>query len=265
METYKIELKNIHKYFGKTHVLKGISLNIKECEVVVIIGPSGSGKSTLIRCINLLEIPEQGEIIIDGKKFGTIWDKKKNKNIPDKEENLNKVRQKIGMVFQGFNLFPHKTVLQNVMEGPLVVKKVKKEIVKEESIIFLNKVGLGDKLNSYPSEISGGQQQRVAIARSLAMKPEIMLFDEPTSSLDPELIGGVLEVMKQLVTEHGLTMIIVTHEMSFANDVADRVIMIDGGVILEEGPPSKIFNNPENERTQKFLCQVKRVENDGGS
>jgi len=265
MEIYKIELKNIHKYFGKLHVLKGINLNIKEREVVVIIGPSGSGKSTLIRCINLLEIPEQGDIIIDGEKFGTIWNEKKKKNIPDKEDNINKIRQKIGMVFQGFNLFPHKTVLQNVMEGPLIVKKIKMEIVKKEAIIFLNKVGLGDKISSYPSEISGGQQQRVAIARALAMKPEIMLFDEPTSALDPELIGGVLEVMKQLVKEHGMTMIIVTHEMGFASDVADRIIMIDDGVVLEEGSPSKIFNNPENERTQKFLFQVKRVENNGDS
>lgn len=259
MET-KIELKNIHKSFGKLHVLKGINLKIREGEVVVLIGPSGSGKSTLIRCINLLEIPEKGEILIDGQRVGTIWNEKKKQNIPDKESNIVEIRRKVGMVFQQFNLFPHKTVLQNIMEGLVVVKRLKTENAKEIAKNLLEKVGLIDKSAAYPSEISGGQQQRVAIARALAMQPEIMLFDEPTSSLDPELIGGVLEVMKQLVNEHNMTMIIVTHEIGFAKDAANRILMMDNGAIIEEGSPDKIINNPANERTKKFLGQVKRIE-----
>jgi len=239
-------------------VLKGIDLRIKEREVVVIIGPSGSGKSTLLRCINHLETPERGEIWIGGERFG----QKKNtggesRREPRMRESVaNWQRQGIGFVFQSFNLFPHMTALQNVMEGPLSVKRLGRKDAEAIARAQLAKVELQDKLHSYPSQLSGGQCQRVAIARSLAMNPKIMLFDEPTSALDPELIGGVLKVMKQLVDEHGMTMLIVTHEMGFAGDVADRVIMMDGGTILEEGPPTEILRTPRHPRTKKFLDQI---------
>jgi ABC-type polar amino acid transport system ATPase subunit len=258
METYKIVLKDIHKSYGKLHVLKGINLSIKEREVVVLIGPSGSGKSTLLRCINYLEVPEKGEVWIDGERFGSREKKKGSQtiNAVEKESNINRKRQNIGFVFQSFNLFPHMTAVQNVMEGLLSVKRIGRGKAEAIALTQLAKVELQDKINSYPSQLSGGQCQRVAIARSLAMNPKIMLFDEPTSALDPELIGGVLKVMKQLVDEHGMTMLIVTHEMGFAGDVADRVIMLDGGLILEEGPPVKMLRNPDHARTKKFLDQI---------
>ncbi|OHD24364.1 MAG: hypothetical protein A2V99_14705 [Spirochaetes bacterium RBG_16_67_19] len=251
METYKIELKGIHKSYGRLKVLKGIDLRIKEREVVVIIGPSGSGKSTLLRCVNHLETPERGEIWIGGERFGQAGMEPRMR-----ESVANRQRQGIGFVFQSFNLFPHMTALQNVMEGPLWVKRLGRKEAEAIACAQLAKVELQDKLHSYPSQLSGGQCQRVAIARSLAMSPNVMLFDEPTSALDPELIGGVLKVMKQLVDEHGMTMLIVTHEMGFAGDVADRVIMMDGGVILEEGPPTEILRTPRHPRTKKFLDQI---------
>lgn len=252
METCKVELKGIHKSFGKLHVLKGVNLRIKEGEVVVIIGPSGSGKSTLLRCINHLEIPDQGEVWIDGERLGFRGSQSQR----SRESVANKQRQGIGFVFQSFNLFPHMTALQNVMEGPLWVKRLSRKEAETTALALLAKVELQDKLHSYPSQLSGGQCQRVAIARSLAMHPQIMLFDEPTSALDPELIGGVLKVMKQLVDEHGMTMLIVTHEMGFAGDVADRIIMMDGGTVLEEGPPSQLLRMAQHPRTKKFLDQI---------
>lgn len=234
-------LSQIHKKFGDLEVLKGIDLYVNLGEKVVILGPSGSGKSTILRCINKLESIEDGVILFEGKEVGVA--------------NLHRVREEIGMVFQRFNLFPHMTVLENVIEGPVHVKGIKKDVAIEEGISLLEKVGLLDKKDSYPRQLSGGQQQRVAIARSLAMKPKIMLFDEPTSALDPELVEEVLNVMKDLAGE-GMTMIVVTHEMQFAKDVADRVLFMDGGVVLEEGPPEEIFNSPKHERTQSFLKRV---------
>ncbi|MGF7184186.1 polar amino acid transport system ATP-binding protein [Desulfitispora alkaliphila] len=238
-----VQLKGIHKYFDKLHVLKGIDLNIREREVLVIIGASGSGKSTLLRCINFLERAQKGEIIIDGEL------------IKPKSSDINKMRQEVGMVFQHFNLFPHMTVLENVIEGPTQVKKVAKDEASKVAEELLEKVGLADKRDVYPAMLSGGQKQRVAIARALAMQPKIMLFDEPTSALDPELVGEVLAVMQDLAKE-GMTMAVVTHEMGFAKEVADRVIYMDEGVIVEEGCPTEVFDNPQNERTQNFLRQI---------
>ncbi|MDW7674006.1 MAG: amino acid ABC transporter ATP-binding protein [Bacillota bacterium] len=238
-----IKLNNIHKYFGKLHVLKGIDLEVKEREVLVLIGASGSGKSTLLRCINFLERAQEGQIVIDGKE------------IMSKDTVINKLRQEVGMVFQHFNLFPHMTVLQNVMEGPVQVKKAPKEEAQKLAMDLLIKVGLEDKKDVYPAKLSGGQKQRVAIARALAMQPKLMLFDEPTSALDPELVGEVLGVMKELAKE-GMTMVVVTHEMGFAREVADRLIYMDEGVIIEEGCPTKIFNEPAHQRTQAFLSQI---------
>ncbi|EST53228.1 arginine ABC transporter ATP-binding protein [Brevibacillus panacihumi W25] len=238
-----IRVQNLKKSFGAVEVLKDINLEVKKGEVVVLIGASGSGKSTLIRCINFLEIKNGGDIFIEGK------------SIDPKKDDLSKVRQKVGMVFQHFNLFPHKTVLENVIEAPLIVRKIDKEEAKKEAMQLLKKVGLEEKADVYPSALSGGQKQRVAIARSLAMKPKIMLFDEPTSALDPELVGEVLETMKQLARE-GMTMIIVTHEMGFAKDVADWVAFMDKGKILELAAPDEIFNHPKEERTREFLTRV---------
>jgi polar amino acid transport system ATP-binding protein len=238
-----IRVQNLKKSFGKVEVLKDVTLQVGKGEVVVLIGASGSGKSTLIRCINFLEIKDGGEIYIEGK------------SIDPKKEDLTKVRQKVGMVFQHFNLFPHKTVLENIMEAPLIAKKADKEETKQEALRLLQKVGLSEKADAYPSSLSGGQKQRVAIARSLAMKPEIMLFDEPTSALDPELVGEVLETMKQLAQE-GMTMIIVTHEMGFAKEVADWVAFMNQGKIIEMARPQEIFNNPKEERTREFLNRV---------
>jgi len=238
-----IRVQNLKKSFGQVEVLKDVTLQVSKGEVVVLIGASGSGKSTLIRCINFLETKSGGEIFIEGK------------SIDPKKDDLTKVRQKVGMVFQHFNLFPHKTVLENIMEAPLIAKKAGKEETKQEALRLLQKVGLSDKANVYPSSLSGGQKQRVAIARSLAMKPEIMLFDEPTSALDPELVGEVLETMKQLAQE-GMTMIIVTHEMGFAKEVADWVAFMNQGRIVEMARPQDIFNNPKEERTREFLNRV---------
>jgi polar amino acid transport system ATP-binding protein len=238
-----IEIKGLYKSYGKVKVLRGIDLKVEESEVVVIIGASGSGKSTMLRCVNFLEKPQKGTISIEGKV------------IDPKSKDLNLIRQEVGMVFQHFNLFPHMTVIGNVMEGLIQVKKYNYEDAEKEALKMLEKVGLSDKAQVYPSVISGGQKQRVAIARALAMHPKVMLFDEPTSALDPELVGGVLQVMKDLANE-GMTMMVVTHEMGFAREVADRVVFIDQGVIVEEGTPEEIFNNPKEERTKEFLGQI---------
>lgn len=236
----KVNVTNLHKSFGKLEVLRGIDLQIREGEVVCIIGPSGSGKSTFLRCLNQLETATSGSIVVDGFE------------ICDKKTNINRVRQNIGMVFQSFNLFSHLTVLKNVMLAPVDLKKMDKKTAEENAKELLARVGLADKAHAYPHQLSGGQQQRVAIARALAMKPDVMLFDEPTSALDPEMVGEVLAVMKELA-KGGMTMAVVTHEMGFARDVADRVIFMDEGVIMEEGTPEEIFKNPKNERTQSFL------------
>jgi len=238
-----IEVNNLHKSFGSLEVLKGINCHIKEKEVVCVIGPSGSGKSTFLRCLNMLETSTSGDIIIDGN------------HLVDPNTNINEVRTEIGMVFQQFNLFPHKTVLENIVLAPQKVRKLKLEEAKERALTLLNKVGLSDKADMYPDQLSGGQQQRVAIARALAMEPKIMLFDEPTSALDPELVGEVLEVMKQLAFE-GMTMVVVTHEMGFAREVGDRVLFMDKGVIVEKNSPKKIFTEPESERTKEFLNKI---------
>lgn len=237
-----INIKNVHKKFGALHVLKGIDVHIAEKEVVVIIGPSGSGKSTLLRCINYLEEPTEGEVIVDG--------------IPlTNEANINTVRAEVGMVFQRFNLFPHKSVLDNVMLAPITVRKVPRAETEKMALDLLEKVGLADKARAYPEQLSGGQQQRVAIARALAMRPKVMLFDEPTSALDPEMVKEVLDVMKSLANE-GMTMAIVTHEMGFAREVGDRVIFMDEGRLVEQGTPEQIFNEAKEERTQAFLSKI---------
>ncbi|ARD57785.1 amino acid ABC transporter ATP-binding protein [Bacillus safensis] len=238
-----IRVEKLNKYFGELHVLKDIDLTVYENDVVVLIGASGSGKSTLLRCMNFLEIKNDGDIIIEGSP------------VHPKRDQLNEMRQKIGMVFQHFNLFPHKTVLENIIEAPVMVKKTKKAQAIAEASTLLEKVGLADKANVYPSKLSGGQKQRVAIARSLAMKPDVMLFDEPTSALDPELVGEVLQTMKSLAKE-GMTMVIVTHEMGFAKEVADRVVYMHEGRIVEEGVPSELFDSPREERTKLFLSSI---------
>ncbi|MGJ7911827.1 amino acid ABC transporter ATP-binding protein [Neobacillus sp. LXY-1] len=238
-----ITVKNLKKTFGTNEVLKDINVTVKPQEVVVVIGPSGSGKSTFLRCINLLETITGGHILIEGI------------DITDKKTDINKIRTEVGMVFQQFNLFPHKSVIENIMLAPVKVRKVSSEQAREKGLELLRKVGLEDKANAYPDSLSGGQKQRVAIARALAMEPKIMLFDEPTSALDPEMVGEVLEVMKQLAKE-GMTMIVVTHEMGFAKEVGDRVIFMDGGVIVEENAPEELFNHPKEERTQAFLSKV---------
>ncbi|MEC1524960.1 amino acid ABC transporter ATP-binding protein [Neobacillus niacini] len=238
-----IELKKVVKSFGGLTVLKGVDLTVSEKEVVVLIGASGSGKSTLLRCINFLEILDQGEVQINGEQIN-----------PAKTD-LNKIREEVGMVFQHFNLFPHNTVLENIIEAPVYVKKMKSDEAKEYANILLEKVGLRDKADNYPDSLSGGQKQRVAIARALAMEPKIMLFDEPTSALDPELVGEVLQVMKQLAND-GMTMVVVTHEMGFAREVADRVAFMHDGQILEQEHPKNFFDNPQNDRTKQFLSRI---------
>lgn len=239
----KVSVKDLHKSFGTLNVLNGIDATIYEGEVICVIGPSGGGKSTFLRCLNGLETTTSGTIVIDGN------------DITDKTVDINKTREKIGMVFQQFNLFSHKTVLDNITFAPVELKLMNKTEAEEKAIELLKRVGLEDKKLSYPHQLSGGQQQRVAIARSLAMNPDIMLFDEPTSALDPEMVGEVLNVMKELAKE-GMTMIVVTHEMGFARDVSDRVFFIDQGIIMEEAKPEKLFSNPENERTKAFLSAV---------
>lgn len=238
-----ITVKDLHKKFGQLHILKGIDLEIQQGEVVVVIGPSGSGKSTFLRCLNLLEQPTQGEIRFEGEL------------ITDKRHNINKTREKMGMVFQHFNLFPHKTILDNITLAPIRVKKQDKVTAEKTAMELLRIVGLEDKRDAYPSQLSGGQKQRIAIARALAMEPHVMLFDEPTSALDPEMVGEVLDVMKSLA-ERGMTMVIVTHEMGFAREVGDRILFMDQGVILEQGTPQQVFGSPQHSRTQEFLSKV---------
>jgi len=238
-----IKTKNLHKSFGDLEVLKGIDISINPGEVVVLVGVSGSGKSTLLRCLNFLEKAQEGDILIDGRR------------IDRKKEDLSKVRAEVGMVFQHFNLFPHKTVLENIMEAPLIVKKEDKGKAKQLALALLDKVGLSDKADVYPNKLSGGQKQRVAIARALAMEPKALLFDEPTSALDPELVGEVLGVMQDLAND-GMTMVVVTHEMKFAKEVADRIIMLDKGCIIEDADPDTFFNHSTNERTKQFLEMV---------
>ena len=238
-----IKVSDLKKKFNKLEVLKGISTKIEQGEVVVVIGPSGSGKSTFLRCLNLLEEPSGGEIIFEGN------------SITDKHNDINKLREKMGMVFQQFNLFPHMTVIDNITLAPIKVKKMNKEKAQDIALGLLKRIGLEDKAYSYPNQLSGGQKQRIAIARALAMSPDVILFDEPTSALDPEMVGEVLDVMKELASE-GMTMVVVTHEMGFAKEVGSRVLFMDEGKILEEGSPEEIFDNPKNTRTQDFLGKV---------
>ena len=237
-----IDIENLRKSFGDVEVLKGIDLTIKEKEVVAIIGPSGSGKSTLLRCMNYLEEPTSGKVSVDGI-------------VLDGEANINKVREEVGMVFQRFNLFPHMTVLDNIMLAPIKVRHITKAEAEDTARKLLARVGLADKADAYSSQLSGGQQQRVAIARALAMKPKVMLFDEPTSALDPEMVGEVLDVMRKLA-EEGMTMVIVTHEMGFAREVGDRLLFVDDGRIIEQGDPKEVFEHPQEERTRLFLSKV---------
>ena len=244
MSNCMVTIKDLRKRFGDLEVLKGVNMEVKKGEVVVILGPSGSGKSTILRCINRLEEPTSGQIIIDDIE------------VTNPRTDINKVRQRVGMVFQQFNLFPHMTALQNVTLAPMKVQKKSKQEAERIGLELLKKVGLLDKANSYPMQLSGGQQQRVAIARALAMRPDVMLFDEVTSALDPELVKEVLDVMKNLAMD-GMTMIVVTHEMNFAKEVGDRIILIDRGVIVEENTPDQFFTNPQHERTKRFLNMIK--------
>lgn len=243
MEKAIIDIQQLHKNFGEVHVLKGIDYHVQQGEVTVIIGPSGSGKSTFLRCLNLLEVPTSGHIHFEGA------------DITDKKNDIFKMREKMGMVFQQFNLFPNMTVMENLILSPMKVKKMTKQAAEEIAWKLLKKVGLEDKATEYPQSLSGGQQQRIAIARALAMEPDIMLFDEPTSALDPEMVGEVLSVMKELVDE-GMTMVIVTHEMGFAREVGDMILFMDEGVIVEKGCPEQVFDQPENSRTADFLSKV---------
>jgi len=238
-----IHVKNLHKKFGDLHVLKGIDTHIEKGEVVVVIGPSGSGKSTFLRCLNLLEEPTDGQIIFEGV------------DITSKKNDINVQRQKMGMVFQQFNLFPHKTVLENITLSPIKVKGMKKAEAEEKAKALLSRVGLAEKADAYPKQLSGGQKQRIAIVRALAMEPDVMLFDEPTSALDPEMVGEVLEVIQQLAAE-GMTMVVVTHEMGFAREIGTRLFFMDDGLIAEEGKPKEVFASPQNERTKEFFSKV---------
>ncbi|WP_381414620.1 amino acid ABC transporter ATP-binding protein [Staphylococcus epidermidis] len=238
-----INIKNLNKKFGANEVLRDINLTVDKGEVVAIIGPSGSGKSTLLRCINLLDVPSKGKVIFEDNE------------LTQHNVQLDNLRQKMGMVFQNFNLFPHKKVIENVMLAPLLLHKDSKDQLKEKALYLLEKVGLKDKADSYPNQLSGGQKQRVAIARALAMEPDVMLFDEPTSALDPEVVGDVLKVMRQLANE-GMTMVIVTHEMNFAKEISDKVVFMADGVVVESGTPQNIFENPQHSRTQNFLSRV---------
>ena len=238
-----IEVKNLKKSFGGNQVLRGIDVDIHKGEVVVVIGPSGSGKSTFLRCLNLLEIPNEGSIVVEGE------------TITDKKADVNKIRQKMGMVFQQFNLFSNMNIMRNMCVAPVTVKKVEKAKARDRALELLKRVGLAEKAESYPQQLSGGQKQRVAIARALAMDPDIMIFDEPTSALDPQMVGEVLAVMKELAAS-GMTMVVVTHEMGFAREVGDRVLFIDEGKIIEENKPQQLFENPQNQRTKDFLAKV---------
>ncbi|WP_432393411.1 amino acid ABC transporter ATP-binding protein [Pseudarthrobacter sp. L19] len=248
-----VEIQGLHKYYGHHHVLRGIDLTVNQGEVSVVIGPSGSGKSTMLRCVNLLETISAGRISVGGSLIGY---REVNGRLHDlKTKEIAAQRREIGMVFQRFNLFPHKTALQNVMEAPVQVKGQPKDIAKKRALELLDRVGLADRSGHYPSQLSGGQQQRVAIARALAMDPELMLFDEPTSALDPELVGDVLNVMKDLA-KSGMTMIVVTHEIGFAREVGDRLTFMDGGVVVESGDPREVLSNPQHARTKEFLSRV---------
>ncbi|MDY5211858.1 amino acid ABC transporter ATP-binding protein [Intestinibacter sp.] len=238
-----INIKNLHKSFGDLEVIKGIDLEIKKGEIVTIVGPSGSGKSTVLRCMNLLEIPTKGQIIFEGT------------DITDKKVNIDEIRQRIGMVFQNFNLFPNMTVLDNITLAPMRLKKLSREEANKKAEILLERVGLLDKKDSYPSQLSGGQKQRIAIARALAMEPDVMLFDEPTSALDPEMVKEVLDVIKELA-EDGMTMAIVTHEMGFAKEVSDRLLFVDGGKIIEDDKPETVFEHPKHERAREFFSKI---------
>jgi polar amino acid transport system ATP-binding protein len=248
-----VDARDVDKRFGKLHVLKGVSLQVKRQEVVVMIGASGSGKTTFIRCVNHLEKIQKGRIFVNGHLIG--YRDVDGRLVEDKEANIAKQRQEIGMVFQRFNLFPHKTALENIIEAPMQVRSTSRDEAVTIGRALLERVGLAAKADVYPNQLSGGQQQRVAIARALAMKPALMLFDEPTSALDPEMIGEVLEVMKELARE-GMTMIVVTHEMGFAREVADRVVMMDDGQIIEDGTPEHFFTSPTHERTKSFLSKI---------
>jgi polar amino acid transport system ATP-binding protein len=247
-----VQVRNLHKSFGKAHILRGINLDVHEGEVVVVIGPSGSGKSTLLRCLNFLETYEQGEVRFQERLVGYREGSRKAAPVSQ----VAAIRAQFGMVFQAFHLFPHKTVLQNVAEGPLVVQRRPKQQALAEARALLDQVGLGDKANAYPDKLSGGQQQRAAIARALAMSPKVLLFDEPTSALDPELVGEVLDVMKALAAK-GMTMVVVTHEMGFAREVAGRVVMMDAGQVIEQAPPETLFTAPTHPRTADFLRRVR--------
>lgn len=249
---YSLIAENIHKSFGRLDVLKGISLHAKLGDVVSIIGSSGSGKSTFLRCVNFLEMPDQGRVVLDGEEV-IIRKDKANKTLGVDEVQIQRLRSQLGMVFQGFNLWSHMTVLQNLIEGPIQVLKIDKAEAEARAMEYLGKVGIADKANSYASQLSGGQQQRVAIARALAMEPKALLFDEPTSALDPELVGEVLQVMQGLA-EEGRTMIVVTHEMGFARDVSNKVLFLHQGMVEEEGSPEEVFNNPKSERCREFLA-----------
>jgi polar amino acid transport system ATP-binding protein len=251
--TNVVEVTDVHKFFGHNEVLKGVSMTVKQREVVVVCGPSGSGKTTFIRCVNHLEKIQSGSIKVNGHLIG--YREQNGKLVSDKERNIARQRQEIGMVFQRFNLFPHKTALGNIIEAPIQVRGVPQDEAIEMGRKLLTRVGLAHKEEAYPAQLSGGQQQRVAIARALAMRPAVMLFDEPTSALDPEMIGEVLEVMKELARE-GMTMIVVSHEMGFAREVADRVVMMDEGLIIEEATPELFFTHPQQERTKSFLSKI---------
>jgi polar amino acid transport system ATP-binding protein len=248
-----VEATDVHKYFGRLHVLRGVNLTVNRREVLVLIGPSGSGKTTFLRCINHLERIQQGRIRVNGQLIG--YREEGDKLVEDRERNIAAQRSQIGFVFQRFNLFPHLTALENIMEAPIRVRGLPEDEAREMGLKLLERVGLAAKETTYPQQLSGGQQQRVAIARALAMRPALILFDEPTSALDPEMIGEVLDVMKELAHE-GMTMIVVSHEMGFAREVGDRVVMMDEGVIIEEGTPEGLFSNPREERTQAFLSKI---------
>ena len=249
-----VRVESVHKWFGPLHVLQGIDMEIRAGETICIIGPSGSGKSTLLRCLNFLEEHEAGTILLDGQPMGFSEDSE-GRRIRQSERDINRMRAKIGMVFQSFNLWTHMTVLRNVIEAPVNVKGVSRIEAESRALELIRRIGLADKTNAYPSQLSGGQQQRVAIARALAMEPEIMLFDEPTSALDPELVEEVLAVMRDLARD-GMTMLVVTHEMGFAADVADRVVFMDQGIIVEEGPPAELFREAKSPRAVQFLAKV---------
>lgn len=251
--TALLKLQGIHKSFGANHVLRGVDLEVTAGEVVCLIGPSGSGKTTLLRCVNHLEVPTAGRVIIDGELIGQYTKRGRLVALPPKE--LASQRASIGMVFQHFNLYAHRTAIENVIEAPMQVKRTSRKDASAAAAELLRRVGLAEKADAYPRQLSGGQQQRVAIARALAMAPKLMLFDEPTSALDPEIVGEVLDVMRGLASD-GMTMLVATHEMSFARDVADRVVFMDGGVIVEQGPPSELLSSPRQERTKRFLARL---------